>query len=54
MAFETEIEVNGRHTVMGGEVKFLENLGKKHDQINDGGYDGDSPDFVKNPVLNFK
>jgi hypothetical protein len=39
---------------MGGKVEFLENFGKKHDQIDDGGNDGNSPDFVKDAVLNFK
>ena len=54
MTVETEVEIHRRQTVMGGEIEFLENFEKKHDQIDDGGNDGDSPDFVKDPILDFK
>ena len=33
VALETEIQVNGRQTVMGGQIEFIENLGKEHDQV---------------------
>ena len=54
MTFETEIKVDRRQAVMGGEIEILENLGKKHDQINDCGNDNDNPQFVKGLFLNFK
>ena len=54
MAFKAEIQVNGRLTVMSGQIKFLENLEKEHDQVNDGGDHTDTPDFVKDRVLNEK
>ena len=37
---------------MGGQIEFFENLGKEHDQINDGRHYADPPDFVKD--LTFK
>ena len=39
---------------MGGQVEFLENFGKEHDEIDYCGNDNNEPQLVKDLFLNFK